>query len=130
MGFDDSPPDLLRSADNKTAESSDHEGETQRGHTGHAGHTVVAAPRGWSAWFGGPNVTVGPRIGPVLDSISLGGLSDSDESSSAILDKQIALESGAAIQYRTCSWQKVCIVVHWRNTLVPAALIANQPHSV
>jgi hypothetical protein len=66
----------------------------------------VSTPRaGYSAWFGGPNVTVGPRIGPVIKGISVD--SDSDDSSSAILDKQIALEDGHAIQYRTCSWQKV-----------------------
>ena len=60
---------------------------------------------GWSSWFGGHDVAIGPRIGPVLSSISLGE-SDSDQSSSAILDKQLAAEDGAAIQYRTCSWQK------------------------
>jgi hypothetical protein len=65
----------------------------------------VSTPRGYSAWFGGPNVTVGPRIAPVLKGIALD--SDTDDSSSAILDKQIALEDGHAIQYRTCSWQKV-----------------------
>ncbi|KAK3937723.1 amino-acid permease [Diplogelasinospora grovesii] len=67
-------------------------------------------PPGLSAWFGGQNVPIGPRIGPVLDSISLGG-SDSEESSSAILDKQIALEDGHAIQYRTCSWQKTAALL-------------------
>lgn len=66
---------------------------------------TVSTPRGYSAWFGGPAVTVGPRIGPVLDGIAID--SDTDDSSSAILDKQIALEDGHAIQYRTCSWQKV-----------------------
>lgn len=66
---------------------------------------AVSTPRGYSAWFGGPAVTVGPRIGPVLDGIAID--SDTDDSSSAILDKQIALEDGHAIQYRTCSWQKV-----------------------
>jgi hypothetical protein len=65
----------------------------------------VSTPRGWSAWFGGKNVTVGPRIAPVLDGMTFD--SDSEDSSSAILDKQIALEDGHAIQYRTCSWQKV-----------------------
>lgn len=66
---------------------------------------AVSTPRGYSAWFGGPNVTVGPRIGPVLKSITI---VDSDsEDSSAILDKQFALEEGHAIKYRTCSWQKV-----------------------
>lgn len=66
----------------------------------------ASTPRGFSAWFGGPDTTVGPRIGPVLEAISHD--SDTDDSSSAILDKQIALEDGHAIQYRTCSWQKVC----------------------
>lgn len=65
-----------------------------------------SVPTGRSAWFGGKDVAIGPRISPVLSSISLVG-SDSDESSTAILDKQIALEDGCAIQYRTCSWQKV-----------------------
>ena len=60
---------------------------------------------GWSSWFGGQDVAIGPRIGPVLSSISLPD-SDSDQSSSAILDKQLAAEDGHAIQYRTCSWQK------------------------
>ncbi len=66
---------------------------------------AVQTPNGWSAWFGGPNVTIGPRIGPVISSVSTD--SDTDESSNAILGKQIALEEGHAIQYRTCSWQKV-----------------------
>ena len=65
----------------------------------------VSTPSGYSAWFGGPNVTIGPRIGPILNGTAFD--SDSDDSSSAILDKQLALEDGHAIQYRTCSWQKV-----------------------
>jgi hypothetical protein len=67
----------------------------------------VRSPTGWSAWFGGRNTTVGPRIGPVLTSISHGDASDTDESGLAMLDKQLAAESGSTIQYRTCSWQKV-----------------------
>jgi hypothetical protein len=63
-------------------------------------------PNGWSAWFGGKSTVIGPRIGPVLEGINIGE-SDTDESSTGILDKQIALEAGNAIQYRTCSWQKV-----------------------
>lgn len=66
------------------------------------------SPSDFSSWFGGRNVTIGPRIGPVLDSISLDE-SSGDESSTAILAKQLALEDGHAIQYRTCSWQKVHI---------------------
>jgi hypothetical protein len=68
----------------------------------------VPSPTGWSSWFGGPDVVIGPRIGPVLSSISLASDSDTDQSSTAILDKQIAAEDGHAIRYRTCSWQKVC----------------------
>jgi hypothetical protein len=67
----------------------------------------VSTPRGYSAWFGGPNVTIGPRIGPLLEGII--SLDSDSEDSSVILDKQLALEDGHAIQYRTCSWQKVCI---------------------
>ena len=70
--------------------------------------TEAAIPSGRAGWFGGQNVAIGPRIGPVLSSISLGESSDTDDSSSAILHKQKALEDGHAIQYRTCSWQKVC----------------------
>lgn len=66
----------------------------------------VASTSRWSSWFGGKNVVVGPRIGPVLSSISIAD-SDSEQSSAAILDKQLAAEDGHAIQYRTCSWQKV-----------------------
>jgi hypothetical protein len=77
----------------------------------------VQEPRGFSSWFGGRNVTVGPRIGPVLAGIPID--SDSDDSSSAILEKQIALEDGHAIQYRTCSWQKVCSLLALSYSLGP-----------
>jgi len=61
---------------------------------------------GFSSWFGGKEVRIGPRIGPVLYSSTI-DISSSDESSDAILVKQRELEDGNAIQYRTCSWQKV-----------------------
>jgi len=61
---------------------------------------------GFSSWFGGKHVKIGPRIGPVLDSFSVES-SSGDESSDAILAKQREVEDGNAIQYRTCSWQKV-----------------------
>lgn len=67
-----------------------------------------AAPSGRARWLGGPDVAIGSRIGPVLSSLSGSYASDSDESSSAILHKQKESEANAAIQYRTCSWQKVC----------------------
>jgi hypothetical protein len=67
----------------------------------------VPNPTGWSSWFGGQDTVAGPRIGPVLSSISIGTSdSDTDQSSAAILDKQLADDLGSAIKYRTCSWQK------------------------
>lgn len=66
----------------------------------------AAAPHGWAQWFGGPKTTVGPRIGPVLDSITIAA-EDSDDSASAILHRQKEAEQGADIQYRSCSWQMV-----------------------
>ncbi|KAK3685358.1 amino-acid permease [Podospora appendiculata] len=68
---------------------------------------------GLSAWFGGRNVVVGPRIGPVLDSIFEGSSESEPEENgaAAILDKQIALEDGHAIKYRTCSWQKTAALL-------------------
>lgn len=68
-------------------------------------------PTGWSAWFGGSKTAIGPRICPVLDSISLGSQSDEEESGLAILAKQLAQEDGNAIQYRTCSWQKTAALL-------------------
>ncbi|OLN96873.1 N amino acid transport system protein 2 [Colletotrichum chlorophyti] len=59
---------------------------------------------GYSAWFGGRNTKVGPRIAPVQEGV--GNVSDSEESADAILGKQLAEEDGHAIKYRTCSWQK------------------------
>lgn len=73
--------------------------------TAHFDDGEPTVPRGRSAWFGGSNVRIGPRIGPVITGIPVD--SETDDSSSAILGKQIALEEGCAIQYRTCSWQKV-----------------------
>lgn len=67
-----------------------------------------ATPSGRARWFGGRNIYVGPRIGPVLSSLSSNYGSDSDDSSTAILEKQKESEANSAIQYRTCSWQKVC----------------------
>ncbi|KAI8307582.1 N amino acid transport system protein [Colletotrichum sp. SAR11_59] len=54
---------------------------------------------GWSAWFGGRNTKVGPRIAPVQEGLADG--SDSDVSADAILGKQLAEEDGHAIKYRT-----------------------------
>ena len=75
---------------------------------------VDTVPRGWSAWFGGPNTTVGPRITPrVIVPVSSDNPDDSDSAlnSDAILEKQLAQEAGSAIQYRTCSWQKTAALL-------------------
>jgi hypothetical protein len=79
------------------------------------GVSTAQAPRGLAAWFGGRNTTVGHRIAPVLAGTPID--SDTDDSSSAILSKQIALEENASIKYRTCSWQKV---------VLPGALFASE----
>jgi hypothetical protein len=54
----------------------------------------------------GSNNKVGGRIGPVLVHLKNYDFG-SDDSGSDILGKQIELEADNAIQYRTCSWQKV-----------------------
>lgn len=76
--------------------------------TGYEAHDVTI-PRGWSAWFGGPRVRIGPRIAPQIAPVS-DDIQDSNSelSSDAILNKQLEQEANCAIQYRTCSWQKVC----------------------
>ncbi|OTB06840.1 hypothetical protein M426DRAFT_318549 [Hypoxylon sp. CI-4A] len=69
-------------------------------------------PRGWSAWFGGRNVRIGPRIAPQIAPISIETRdSDSELSSDAILNKQLEEEANCAIQYRTCSWQKTAALL-------------------
>ncbi|KAI1823060.1 amino acid transporter [Xylaria intraflava] len=79
------------------------------------GHDVPdAVPNAWSAWFGGPNTVIGPRIAPRIAPVVAGdnlGDSNSGLSSDAILEKQIAQEAGHAIQYRTCSWQKTAALL-------------------
>jgi hypothetical protein len=58
------------------------------------------------ARFGHSDKSVGGRIAPVLPHLQDYDFG-SDESGEDILGKQIELEAGNAIQYRTCSWQKV-----------------------
>jgi len=57
------------------------------------------------ARFGHSDKSVGGRIAPVLPHLR-GYDFGSDESGEDIIGKQIELESGNAIQYRTCSWPK------------------------
>lgn len=76
--------------------------------------TIDTVPRGWSAWFGGPNTAIGPRIAPRIAPVPEDAApddSDSGLSSDAILEKQLAQEAGNAIQYRTCSWQKTAALL-------------------
>lgn len=53
---------------------------------------------------------VGARIAPVLPHLRGADFSDSDSvNGQDVLEKQLELESGNALQYRTCSWQKVSV---------------------
>ncbi|XDG00917.1 hypothetical protein ABKA04_000532 [Annulohypoxylon sp. FPYF3050] len=87
----------------------------------------AARPQGWSAWFGGPNVKIGPRIAPQIIPLSVEGRdSDSNISSDAILNKQLEEEANCAIQYRTCSWQKAIMSFPWSYSvlgLVPGLIL-------
>jgi hypothetical protein len=49
----------------------------------------------------------GGRRGSRLEGPARRDMNSSDEESVSV-GKQIELEAGNAIQYRTCSWQKVC----------------------
>ncbi|KAH6621580.1 amino-acid permease [Chaetomium sp. MPI-SDFR-AT-0129] len=115
MSRQHSPEEGAASANEKRAANIDEgrerrEEQLQKERQASVAGSAVPSPTGWSSWFGGSNVVIGPRIGPVLDSIS-GGDSETDLSGSAILDKQLAAEDGAAIQYRTCSWQKTAALL-------------------
>lgn len=57
--------------------------------------------------WGNGDGKIGGRIAPVLPHLRGYDFGESD-SGSEILGKQIELEAGNALQYRTCSWQKVC----------------------
>ncbi|KAK4066721.1 Neutral amino acid permeasde [Trichoderma simmonsii] len=64
----------------------------------------------FASLFGGSSVWVGPRIAP-LPAYLKSDLSESEESSEAILNRQLASEDGTSIQYRTCSWQKTAALL-------------------
>jgi hypothetical protein len=70
-----------------------------------ASQTSLSSRLAW--WFGGKNVIIGARIAPVPVDLLLDS-SDTDDTASAILNKQKELEDGHSIQYRTCIWQKAC----------------------
>ncbi|KAM3511317.1 hypothetical protein MY11210_005054 [Beauveria gryllotalpidicola] len=64
----------------------------------------------WASIFGGKHVVVGSRIAP-LPAYLKNDDADHSETASEILDRQLAAEDGAAIQYRTCSWQKTAALL-------------------
>ncbi|KHE84119.1 hypothetical protein GE21DRAFT_6794, partial [Neurospora crassa] len=68
-----------------------------------------ARPSLWSWTKLDDTTAVGPRIGPVLQSVATAS-SDSDDSI-ASPERQRELEKGNAIQYRTCSWQKTAALL-------------------
>ena len=51
----------------------------------------------------------------------------SDDEQSISVGKQIEMESGNAIKYLTCSWQKVCFLTLrlWRGQLYPESVISS-----
>ncbi|KFY25245.1 hypothetical protein V493_04746 [Pseudogymnoascus sp. VKM F-4281 (FW-2241)] len=55
---------------------------------------------------------VGGRIAPVLPHLRGADFSDSDSvNGTEVLEKQLELESGNSLQYRTCSWQKTAFLL-------------------
>ena len=62
---------------------------------------------GMSSWFGGPRTKIGARIAPQTIGLDPTADSESDINSDDLLIKQRESEQNSAIQYRTCSWQKV-----------------------
>lgn len=75
----------------------------------------IDAERGGGNRFGSSDKTVGGRIAPVLPHLKGYDFGSDDANSdiagSDILGKQIELEAGNDIQYRTCSWQKTAALL-------------------
>ncbi|KAK6586114.1 hypothetical protein PZA11_001171 [Diplocarpon coronariae] len=61
--------------------------------------------------FGTSNGAAGSRIAPVLPHLRGYDFGSETDTSSDILCKQIELEAGNAIQYRTCSWRKTAALL-------------------
>jgi hypothetical protein len=77
-------------------------------------HTVVHKRK----WYPHSDKQVGGRIAPVLAHLKGYDFgSDSDISAAEILATQIEAESGNQLQYRTCSWQKVCCTSYFLSAL-------------
>lgn len=88
-----------------------------------------------NAPYGTSNGSVGGRIAPVLPHLA-GYDFGSDDTGSDILGKQIELEAGNAIQYRTCSWPKAsrllplcCRAGFGREALIPGRNTTIPPES-
>jgi hypothetical protein len=79
----------------------------EKGDSG-SGSNLDAERASKSKWgkYGNSDSSVGERIGPVLGHLGAYDFG-SDDNLSDILGKQLEMEAGDAIQYRTCSWQKV-----------------------
>lgn len=79
----------------------------------------IDAERGGRSKFGTSDKTVGGRIAPVLPHLKGYDFgsddSNSDIAGSDILGKQIELEAGNDIQYRTCSWQKAGLILSYSS---------------
>jgi hypothetical protein len=73
--------------------------------SGENGDLEGAQPEGHSR-YGTSDRSVGGRIAPVLPHLANYDFGN-DDTGSDILGKQIELEAGNDIQYRTCSWPKV-----------------------
>jgi hypothetical protein len=68
--------------------------------------------------YGSSNKSAGARIAPVLPHLR-GYDFGSDDSGSDILGKQIELEAGNDIRYRTCSWPKASISTRLSSSNTP-----------
>jgi len=66
--------------------------------------------RGFRKRLGASDISVGGRIAPVLPHLRNYDFG-SEDSGSDILGKQIELEAGNGIQYRTCSWPKTAALL-------------------
>jgi len=84
-------------------DSSRSDGEAERNHRSRKNDS-------WKTAFGFSDITVGPRICPVLPHLQ-GYDFGTVESGSDLLGKQIELEQGNAIQYRTCHWWKTAALL-------------------
>ncbi|TLS25675.1 hypothetical protein PpBr36_07274 [Pyricularia pennisetigena] len=77
------------------------------GQNGGNGIALRTPLRDFRQWFGGPGVTIGPRI----TSFVVPSVESDSEASSELVQKQIDSEANAGIQYRTCSWQKTAALL-------------------